>query len=58
MAQDLTRQTEIKNCLEFFFPSVSLRILKQEGYPDVKRYFFAWLIFLHHFSSQGVVKVR
>lgn len=39
-----------------FLGLVSLRFFpEEEGSPDAKRYFIAWLIFLCHFSSQGVL---
>lgn len=39
MAQDVIREAEIKNCLEFFFPSASPRISKQEGCSDTEVFF-------------------
>lgn len=47
MAQDVTRQTEIKNCAEFFPCLFSLTILKQEATLVLRGRFFVWLIFLY-----------
>lgn len=45
MAQDVTRQTEIKNCVEFFPPLLSLVILKQEATLRLRSRFFCMAYF-------------